>query len=465
MSGFSSLTVASRALAAQQRAIDVTGQNVANANTVGYTRQRVEMQSLASASAYGLQSREDSPGNGVTADRVIRVRDAFLERRAQQQAGLSSQAATTAATYDQLETTFGEPGDTGIQSLLTKTSAAWSQLSTRPTDTSSRIAVLASADALTKGLRTASAAIDAQWTNTRLEATDVVDEANATLASIAQLNRTIQESQGNGNPANELQDQRDGLVALLSKSLGATAVESDNGMVDVVVDGNVLVSGAGASKLALTGGTDPLTMGTSPVRLAVAPGGSVLQPGGSVGGQLDALNTVLPGYQTKLDAVASKLLAVNGVLATGYDQNGQSGATSPLYSGSSARTIGVVLTDPAKLAAAANGPQGTDASADGGVADAIADLGKQPGGPDATYRDMITALGIASRGATGAAATASTVLGQVDQARLSVSGVSLDEEMTNLLVFKQSYAAAARVVTALDEMLDVLINKTGLVGR
>lgn len=465
MSGFSSLNVASRALAAQQRAIDVTGQNVANANTVGYTRQRVEMQSLASASAYGLQSREDSPGNGVSADKVIRIRDAFLERRAQQQAGLASQAAATAATYDQLETSFGEPGDTGIQSLLTKTSAAWSQLSTRPTDTSSRIAVLASADALAKGLRTASAAVDAQWTGTRLEAVDVVDEANATLAQIAALNKTIQESQGNGNPANELQDQRDGLVAQLSKSLGATGIETTNGMVDVVVDGNVLVSGSGASKLALTGGTDPLTMATTPVRLAVAPGGSTLQPGGSVGGQLEALNTILPSYQAKLDGVASKLSAVNGVLATGYDQNGASGATSPLYGGSTARTITVVLTDPARLAAAFNAPQGTDASADGKVADAIADLGKQAGGPDATYRDMITALGIASRSATGAATTAATVLGQVDQARLSVSGVSLDEEMTNLLVFKQSYAAAARVVTALDEMLDVLINKTGLVGR
>ncbi|GHE14326.1 flagellar hook-associated protein FlgK [Klenkia taihuensis] len=463
MSGFSSLNVASRALAAQQRAIDVTGQNVANANTVGYTRQRVEMQSLASHSAYGLQSREDSPGNGVSAEKVIRVRDAFLERRAQQQAGLASQAAATAATYSQLETSFGEPGDTGIQSLLTKTSAAWSQLSTRPTDTSSRIAVLSSADALAKGLRTASAAVDAQWSNTRLEATDLVDEANATLAQIAQLNRTIQDSQGNGNPANELQDQRDGLVALLSKTLGATGVEGDNGMVDVVVDGNVLVSGTGASKLALTGGTDPLTMATAPVRLAVAPGGSVLQPGGTVGGQLDAMNTVLPSYQAQLDQVALAVTGVNAVLATGYDKAGAPGTA--LYGGSSARDITVVITDPAELAAAANPPAGTDASADGALADQVAQLGKAAAGPDATYRQMITALGIASRGAAGAATTASTVLGQVDQARLSVSGVSLDEEMTNLLVFKQSYAAAARVVTALDEMLDVLINKTGLVGR
>ena len=132
MSGFSTLNVASRALAAQQKAIEVTSQNVANANTVGYTRQRVEMQSLSSASAYGLQAREDSLGNGVSADKVIRVRDAFLERRTQQESGRAAQAATTAAAFDQLETSFGEPGTTGIQSLLTASSTALMSATTKP---------------------------------------------------------------------------------------------------------------------------------------------------------------------------------------------------------------------------------------------------------------------------------------------------------------------------------------------
>lgn len=468
MSGFSSLTVASRALAAQQRAIDVTGQNVANANTRGYTRQRVEMQSLASTSAYGLQSREDSTGNGVSADKVIRVRDAFLDLRAQQESGNAARAAATAAVYDQLETSSGEPGSTGVQSLLSALNTAWSQLSTRPTDTSSRIAVLSSADAVAKGLRTVSAAVDRQWSNTLGSATDVVAEVNATLSQIAALNKTIRDSQATGNPANELQDQRDVLVATVSQSLGATAVDSGDGMVDVVVDGTSLVSGTGASQLALRGASSPTAVGTDPVRLAVVPGGSVLRVGGSVSAQLDAMNTVLPGYQAQLDQVATAVRGVNAVLAGGYDQTGATPG-APLFSGTSARDIAVAITDPAKLAVAANPPQvttaGTDPSADGMVADRIAQLASSATGPDATYRQMITGLGIASRSAASASATAATVLGQVDADRLSVSGVSLDEEMTNLVVFKQSYAAAARVVTALDEMLDVLINKTGLVGR
>ncbi|SCX38334.1 flagellar hook-associated protein 1 FlgK [Klenkia marina] len=468
MSGFSSLNVAARALAAQQRAIDVTGQNVANANTRGYTRQRVEMQSLASVSAYGLQSREDSTGNGVSAEKVIRVRDAFLELRAQQEVGNAARAAATAATYDQLETSSGEPGSTGVQSLLSAVSTAWSQLSTRPTDTSSRIAVLSSADALAKGLRTVSASVDRQWTNTLGATTDVVAEANATLAQIADLNKSIRDAQLTGNPANELQDQRDVLVATLAQSLGATSVDTTDGMVDVVVDGTSLVSGTGASKLALRGATDPTAATTDPVRLAVVPGGSVLRVGGGVAGRIDALNVVLPGYQAQLDTVADLVQDVNDVLATGYDQAGSTPG-APLFAGTSARDIAVVMTDPARLAVAANPPlvvgTRTDPSADGAVADRIAQLGKTPTGPDATYRQMITGLGIASRSAASASATASTVLGQVDADRLSVSGVSLDEEMTNLVVFKQSYAAAARVVTALDEMLDVLINRTGLVGR
>ncbi|MSW65442.1 MAG: flagellar hook-associated protein FlgK, partial [Actinobacteria bacterium] len=348
-------------------------------------------------------------------------------------------------------------------------STAWSQLSTRPTDSTSRIAVLSSAQALANGLRTASSAIGDQWTSTRTNALDVVDEANATLTQIADLNRVIQATVSRGNPANELMDQRDVLVASLSQSLGATATDTTDGMVDVVVAGNTLVSGFGVSRLGVTGGTSATTMGTAPVTLSIVPGGSVLQPGGTLGGLLSTMNTVLPGYQTKLDGVAMAVKdGVNGLVKTGYDQDG-AGVTD-FYAGSGARDLTVLVTDPRRVAASATPPVitggvVTNASADGGLADKVAQLATAPGGADATYRSMITTLGIESRSAISLSTTAASVLKQVDESRLSVSGVSLDEEMTNLLVFKQSYAAAARVVTAIDEMLDVLINKTGLVGR
>ena len=105
------------------------------------------------------------------------------------------------------------------------------------------------------------------------------------------------------------------------------------------------------------------------------------------------------------------------------------------------------------------------AAADGGNADAIAQLAKLTNGPDATYRSMVTRLGVSAAAATATAASSTAIVTQIDASRQSISGVSLDEEMTNMLTFKQSYAAMSRVISAMDEMLDALINKTGLVGR
>ena len=464
MSGFSSLNVAARALAAQQRALDVTGQNIANAGTPGYTRQRVELQSVATNSAYGLYAKEDSLGNGVSADKVIRVRDAFLERRAQQETGTAARTTAVANAYDGIETTLGEPGTAGLQKLMASASASWSSLASDPTNTTRRTAVLAASQAVASGLNTVSASLDAQWTNTRTTIDDTLAEVNATLSSVADLNRAIAAGAAIGQPSNELMDQRDALVGTLAVAIGATAVDRGDGTVDVVVGGSTIVGGSGATRLTLGGAAVPGAMGTTPVVVSLVGSTHPLPVGGSVGGQLTAVNSVIPGVRTALDGVAAGIATgTNTALAGGFDQSGAAGA--PLFAGTTAATISVIISDPAKLAAAGSGPAGTDASTDGKVADAIAQLATKAGGPDALYRGVITDLGVRSRTATAAVASANAVVTQVEASRLSVSGVSLDEEMTNMLMFKQSYAAAARVVTAIDEMLDVLINKTGLVGR
>ncbi|MEI4270696.1 flagellar hook-associated protein FlgK [Klenkia sp. LSe6-5] len=468
MSGFSSLNLASRALSAQQRALEVTGQNIANVNTPGYTRQRVDMQSLASTSAYGLYAKEDGLGNGVSADKISRIRDAFLDVRAQQEAGKAAQASVVASTYAGIETSFAEPGASGLQTLMATASAAWSSLSSAPTDTTRRNQVLAASQAVAQGLGTADAALGAQWDNALVNTQDVVTEANASLRSIADLNAAIRKASINGQPANELRDQRDQLVRGLAESIGATSVDGDEGMVDVVLGGTTLISGTRASQLTLGGGSASATMGSSPVTLGVVDAGGVtIQPGGTVGGRLAAMNTLIPGFRADLDRVANALATgVNDALTApgaAFDQNGDPG--TPLFSGTTAGTITVAITDPRKLAAATAGKVGGVASADGKLADAIALLAKDPAGAEGTYRSMITDLGVRSRTAAATVASADAVSAQVETARQSVSAVSLDEEMTNMLMFKQSYAAAARVVTAIDEMLDVLINRTGLVGR
>ncbi len=472
MSGFSSLNVASSALAAQQRALDIAGQNIANAGTEGYTRQRVEMRSLATAAPYASYSVGDNLGEGVSADTVTRIRDAFAERRGQLEHGRAAMAGALGEAYTRIETSFGEPSTSGVQNLLTRSWAAWSQLSSQPTDPTARSAVLAATDAVVKGFGSTAAALDGQWNDTRAGAAGLVVDVNATVGQIADLNRSIRAAVFSGAGANDLMDQRDALVGRLADTIGATASETINGMVDVSVGGTAIVSGTAFSTVSLGGANEP---GATPagVTLTVAVGGPPLTAGGTLGGQLQALNTVIPAYRTSLDGVAAQWAGqVNTLQAGGYDAAGGVGVallgpTDPAKP-TGAGNLRVASTDGALLAAASQPPVAgppIDPSADGGNADLISALARAAGGPDTVYRDTVTKLGVQARSALSSVASTAAVTAQADAARLSVSGVSLDEELTNMLAFKQSYAAAARLVTAVDEMLDILINRTGLVGR
>lgn len=466
MSGFSALNLANSALTANQRALEVTGQNIANANTEGYTRQRLELRAGNTSQVYTFYAKSDGLGDGVRSDTVSRIRDAFLERRGLAERGTVASSTAVDNAYAQLETTFGEPSKTGLQSLLTATSSAWSQLAATPTDTAARTAVLAANRSLASGLNSMAAAVDAQWTGTRAATLDTLSEVNAALSQVGDLNEAIRTATIQGLSTNDLLDQRDLLVGQLATSIGASTVDGADGTVDVLVGSTAVVSGKSARSLTLGGGTTLGAVPATPVVLQAGVGGPPLAPGGTVGGQLTVLNQTLPSYRTSLDQVAQQLATtVNATLTSGtaYDQGGAAG--TDLFTGTTAATITVALTDPRKIAAAGSPPVGTDASADGSVADAISVLGKTTGSAESLYRGTVTRLGVEAGSAIRAVASATAVSAQVDLARSSVSGVNLDEEMTNLMVFKQSYAAAARLVTAIDEMLDVLINRTGLVGR
>ncbi len=470
MSGFSSLNVAANVLSAHQRALEVTAQNVANAATVGYTRQRADLRSLSAASVQGLYSTSTGVGEGVSADQVTRIRDAFLERRGQLEHGTSAQAAAVDKAYGQAELSFNEPGDTGLQASLTKQWSAWGQLATTPNDPAARTAVIAASQNVVNSLNSTAKALNAQWDSTRIDVADGLGELNATLAQIAALNGTIISATDSKLDSNELQDRRDMLIGQLAESIGAVGVPKADGSTDVVIGGNTVVSGRGSVAVRLLSPTSSPGAGTGTAGLVLDPGGTPVTAGGTIGGQLQAMNTILPGLRSQLDGVAAQIAAtVNAAQTGGGDADGYQGAalfTARTGTTIDASTISLATTDGSKLAASkVYGPAGApDKSNDGGNADAIAQLGKGASAPDATYRAMITDLGVQASSATSTAASASAIVTQIDAARQSVSGVSLDEEMTNMLVFKQSYAAISRVVTAIDEMLDTLINRTGRVG-
>ena len=187
------------------------------------------------------------------------------------------------------------------------------------------------------------------------------------------------------------------------------------------------------------------------------------------------MTTIIPGLSAALDSVARNLAtSVNTKHAAGYGVDGSTGNDffvsavpgDPITAGN----IKVGITDPDKVAVSSTDPTvivppATSGSLDNTVADAIADVGSAPGGPDREYQGMIGQLGVASQATSRRNDIQTTVTQQVDADRESESGVNLDEEMTNLLTYQRGYEAASRVLTTIDSMLDQLINRTGLVGR
>jgi flagellar hook-associated protein FlgK len=467
VSTFGSLNAATTALWAQRRALDVTGQNIANVNTEGYSRQRVELRSIGGSVVPAFFSTSNGLGGGVNADEVTRIRDAFLEGRGHTEHANSSRLTVENETFELVEQAFREPGDTGIQSLLSEMWSGWEDVANQPQDEAARGQVLKRLETLVGGIHFSQASLGAQWTQSRESLDVLVSDVNASASSIADLNQAIQRANQSGLPANDLSDQRDLLVMKLADQVGATVRHGDNGVVDVLVGGMTLVSGSTSATLATAGTYSVDGVTADPPRIVTGSGGYTVRAGGTAEGQLNSLNTIIPSYRQALDATAVSLAtSLNTAHAAGFDLNGAAG--TPLLGSSggpiTAASLTVLVTDPKKVAASSVGPTAGVPALDHGNADAIAQLRRSTTGTDANYRKMIVELGVQAAVAGRNLDIQGVITTQVDAARDSVAGVNIDEEMTNMLSFQHAYSAAGRLITAIDETLDKLINGTGRVG-
>jgi flagellar hook-associated protein 1 FlgK len=466
VSTFSGLNAATTSLWAQRRALDVTGQNIANVNTEGYSRQRAEMQAIGGSPVPAFYSKSTGIGAGVNADKVIRIRDAFLEGRGHTETANSARLTAVNDAYKLVEQAVREPGDTGIQSLMSDMWAGWGDVANHPEDPAARGQVIQRLNTLVGGIQFTQSQLGSQWSQTRENLGVLVSDVNASAETVAQLNQAIQRAmQGGELPANDLMDKRDLLVMKLADQIGATVRLKDDGVVDVMVGGISLVAGSQATTFAVTGSLDPDTVSLDPPRIVTAGSGFGVRPGGAAEGQLTALNDILPGYRAKLNGIAADLAAsVNGLHTTGFDAAGNAGTDllGPVPGPVTAENLTVLISDPALIAASS---LSGGANTDNGVAKQIANLRQSTTGTDAQYRSMIVELGVQAAVSDRNLGIQQVITAQVDAARESVAGVNIDEEMTNMLSYQHAYSAAGRLVTAIDEMLDQLINRTGLVGR
>ena len=466
MGDFSGLNVALSALYAQRRALDVTGQNIANASTEGYSRQQVQLEAVGGPTIPAMWSRTDGTGQGVRVADVRRLRDQFLEARALTEHATGERLTAARTVLDGVQRLFGEPGDGGLQAQMAQLWSAFDDVANSPNDLATRNQLLERAQTLVTGFHQAATGLTDLWRTTRSQVSTLVQEVNATAGDIAALNGTIRTATQAGLPTNELADRRDVLVDRLARFVGATSRAGDDGSVDVFVGGTALVRGVSTEQLAIGAGSATELSGVpaSTVGLVWSRDGYPASVSGQVGGLLDGLNTVLPGYRDALDKVATTLASdVNTIHANGFDLTGAPGGA--FFSGSTAADLAVAVTDPAQVAASSAAPGASGPSLDGSNAAALAELGTSTTGADAAYRSLVVDLGVRAQSAARRVDIQQGIVQQVDAARHAVSGVNIDEEAANLVQYQHAYQAAARYLTTVDQMLDTLITRTGVVGR
>ncbi|HWG98645.1 MAG TPA: flagellar hook-associated protein FlgK [Pilimelia sp.] len=458
---FSGINTALTALHAQRRGLDVAAQNIANANTQGYTRQRVDLRAVGGPQVPALYSVSDGVGVGVAVKDVVRLRDTLLETRGRAEHAQQAMFGAQAQAFVLVENAFGEPSDTGLQAQLVDFWNGWYDVANRPADMAARNLVIRQAAAVVGTLGTTYHALDSQWMTVRGQVDAQVTAVNAAAAAVGQLNEAIVRAHAAQLPVNELLDQRDGHLMEIAKLTGASVNHRQDGSVDVLLGGSSLVNGPHVRQLRGVGaGAMVNAQGADRVRLEWADTGTTaVISSGSIAAALSIMGDALPTYANDINAIAAALItSVNTQHRLGYGMDDVN--NRDFFSGDSATTIALVRTDPRELGVGA-----APGTVNGDNAAALAGLGRVAGGVDSMYRELVVRLGVAAQTADRRAAIQDRTVLDIDALRSADAGVNMDEEMTNLVMFQRAYEAAARVLTTIDGMLDTLINRTGLVGR
>jgi flagellar hook-associated protein 1 FlgK len=466
---FGALSLGQRALQTQQQGIEVAGRNLANVHNPAYARQRLQVQSLAAAS-----DSVSSLGGGVDVATISHVRDQFLDRHLQVEAGVTGflKARQQALEYAQasLGQTIARPaegaedaaaaaGQTGLAAALADLFDAFQGLSAKPGDATERFQLLQKAQDLAGRFRQTDQRLEALRVSLDDGLSDGVTAANQLLQAIAQLNREIALAEGGGQTtANDLRDARQAKLEALGELVKVDAVARDDGAVDIALGGVSFVVGGelrntfetydpGDARRLLRGrdGEIPLTL-----------------TGGRLLGTLTARDEDVRTLRASLDQLAGLLISeVNAVHRGGFGLDGTTGAE--FFTGSGAGDMQVnsaLVADPVKVqAAGAAGARG-----DNRVALALAQLASKGltalGGMTFSqdYDRLVAEVGETLAGVKAQMADQQPLTEMLQRRREAVGGVSLDEEMTELVKYQRAYQASARLISTIDQMFDEVMS-------
>jgi len=475
------LSIARTALLTHQTALQTISQNIANAETPGYSRQEAILTAnVPVRMPYG------NVGTGVQVATIIRKRDLLLDDSYRSASTLAGNAEMRRDLMGQVESVFGEPSDAGMASALDAFWGSWSDLSASPGSLSARSVVQQRGRQVAQLFNAYDTQLTQQRNSTLERLQNTVSTINSIADQVAELNTRIVTSESNGNANNDLRDLRDMKLDELSKIAGARVIPQTDGTTSVLIGNSTLVQGGTARPLSLKLETPnplpatPLTdvnvriqLGTSTDRLAPL--------AGELKSMVDVLNVDIPEARSRLDAMAAQFTtAVNAVHTTGYTFSGntvpgsaagnffEAGTVPNPVSAATIKLDSAILSDPLRIAASGNANGPTDNS----MAQRLAGLrivdntvnwtsstgATETGSFLSFFRSMVTRIGIDTAAAADNATVYRSLADQSDARRQSVSGVSTDEELVNMMRVQQSYQAATKMIKVADEMMQTLLS-------
>lgn len=447
---FGTMSIALSGLLADQAALDITSNNVANANTPGFSRQRpifLEGDPVVQGSL--------TFGTGVVLGSVQSLRDPILELRLNDETQERSQLDATVSAMQQVEVMFGgSSGDIGSQ--LNGFFKSLQQLSTTPADPSTRQGVLTAAGNLAGAFRTTVNNLQNQRSNLDLSVVQTVDQINVLGEQIARLNQQISGMENLHEDAGTFIDQRTQLIRQLSELIDVSVVKSNNSLTITTTKGVPLVASEknfALSTQATSSGVQHVFVLNSDITAKIT--------AGKLGGVLEVRDQKIPSLAGDLDSLAYGLAnAINTAHGMGTDLAGQPGGDlfipPPAGVTGAASSLALAITDPSQLAASSDGSPGSN----GNVTQLLQVQNQAVAAgqtPTAFYAGIVFHLGSDVSNGAAARDASDLILRQLEDQRSALSGVSMDEEAANLIQYERAYEAAARVITTVNEMTSTVI--------
>ncbi len=459
---FGALDLASRSLATQQEGTAVAGQNMANVNNPAYAREQTVIQSSDS-----IETPAGEEGTGADVVSITEARDSLLDNQIQAENSVTGSFTAQQTALQNAEAYLGEQLSSASSSssaadspngLAAQLSSLFNSFSSMTTGAGDPASVVQAAQEVTSQFNQVSANLSQVRGNLNTSIQSGVASCNQDLSQIATLNQQIVQAEAGGGTANDLVDTRQQTIENLAGMVNISTSAQTDGSVNISIGGVSMVAGSSAVDGLQTydagGGQLLIQDENSATPLAVT--------GGSIGGNITARDGALSTLQTSLDTLASQLITqVNNIYSAGYDSSGGTGQL--FFTGNNAANIGVnsaLVSDPSQFQASSTAGAGGDTQ----IALALANLATQTipalgnQSLSQSYAQTVSGLGSAIDTATDQLNTSQAISTSLTNQRSSESGVSIDQEMTDLMEYQKAYEASAQLVTTLDNMMETVID-------